>query len=444
MVNTLNTSRRSGDKKRSSDGRGFLAWVLVLLFICLVGIKMSSISLKNLQGGLLEQHSTEYRTAKSDPIVPSPKYSNMTANTTMESDFPPSKMYPNETTAPTKVPIMLGSNDTGLVAFERQEGVVIVTKIHGPNQKVLMDQSLCLLHHAYNHKPLYDIVVFTAEPLSDEDTEFVTSLVAPANITIVVDNRGFQEEVAALSPDRRKNFLDSCGVSTPENLTWWSECPGRVAYNWQAEFRSWQIWKHPAIASYKYMMWLDSDGFSTKIWPQDPIKTMIENDLVILFDNWPQGAISGADVTERIRKAFDVQLCKLSLVGGHFESQLGPGDGSTCSTGRFGLVHGFFHITNLDFFRSEAVQRWAEIWIGDGFLQRRYDDQAGVTVPSAVLAPNRSWDMRSKGIKLDIYHNSALDGKGNEKAGGFFTYWRTTVKEQLPTADGVCPIKARN
>lgn len=50
--------------------------------------------------------------------------------------------------------------------FKRYDNVVIATKIHGPHQWEILEQSFCLLHHAYNHKVLYDIVVFTAEPLS--------------------------------------------------------------------------------------------------------------------------------------------------------------------------------------------------------------------------------------------------------------------------------------
>ena len=120
---------------------------------------------------------------------------------------------------------------------------------------------------------------------------------------------------------------------------------------------------------------------------------------------------------------------------------VGPRDGSQCPPRRFGHIHGFFHITNLDFYRSDIVQRWAEIWIGDGFLQRSYDDQAAVTVPAAILAPERSWEMRSHGINLQVFHNNRMDGK--ERVGGFFRLWDTNVSHNLPSANGVCPIKSR-
>jgi hypothetical protein len=188
------------------------------------------------------------------------------------------------------------------------------------------------------------------------------------------------------------------------------------------------------------MMWLDSDAFCTREWAADPIQVMIENDLVILFDNWPQGQHGGADVKQRIWNAFGVNICTLRLEEGHFFSKL---RNTTCRGGRVGDIHGFFHITNLDFYRSDIVQKWAKIWIGDGFLQRRYDDQCAVTVPAAILAPEKAWDMRRNKIHLDIFHNFALDGKRGDKVGGFKKYWRQNAKARFPEAVNACPITAR-
>jgi hypothetical protein len=325
------------------------------------------------------------------------------------------------------------------IPFEKQDGVVIVTKIHGTHQLHLLNQALCLLHYAYNRRPQYDIVVFTTDPISEGDMDNLRTLIHPVHVSFVVDNRGLQEEIAALSLVRYQNFLRACKVDNPHNLTWWSECPGRIAYNWQAEFRSWHIWKHPALAPYQFMIWLDSDSFCTREWTVDPIQVMIENDLVILFDNWPEGTHGGADVKQRIWNAFGVNICTLQLEDGHFVSELRS---TACRGGPVGDIHGFFHITNLDFYRSDFVQKWAEIWIGDDFLQRRYDDQFAVTAPAAILAPEKAWDMRGNNIHLDVFHNFALDGKHREQVGGFLKYWRENAKDRFPDAVDVCPIKA--
>eukprot|EP00934_Nitzschia_sp_Nitz4_P003433 Nitzschia sp. Nitz4//scaffold291_size36643//25170//26588//NITZ4_007767-RA/size36643-processed-gene-0.21-mRNA-1//1//CDS//3329546139//3423//frame0 len=330
------------------------------------------------------------------------------------------------------------SNGTTWIPFQRLNGVVIATKIHGAHQLPLLEQSLCLLHHAYNNKPMYDIVVFTTLPIPDEMLVSSRNYVHPVNLTVVVDNRGLQEEIAALSPTRRTNFLQACNVAAPQNLTWFSNCPGRIAYNWQAEFRSWHIWKHPALAQYRYMMWLDTDAFCTKEWDVDPIHMAVENNLAILFDNWPNGRNSGKEVQRRIRSAFNVSLCNIDVKDGHFKSHVSaPG----CKGARIPNVHGFFHITNLDFFRSPVVQGWAEKWIGDGFLQRTFDDQAAVTVPTAILAPEKSWDLRRKGVRLEVFHNLKLDGKKSKQVGGFKQYWESVVIKQFPSAN-VCPINA--
>jgi hypothetical protein len=338
--------------------------------------------------------------------------------------------------------ITLPTSNRTVVAFEKQEGVVIVTKIHGKHHLPILEQSLCLLHFAYNRRPLYDIVVFTTLPVPEEMIAPIQKLVHPARLTVVVDNRGLQEEIAALSKPRYDAFLKACGVTSPVNLTWWSECPGRVAYNWQAEFRTWHIWNHLALRDYSIMMWLDADAFCTTEWPLDPIQAMIENDLVILFDNWPKGRHTGKDVQERIYEAFGLKLCHVRMLDGHFKTKV---SNTTCKLhSGVGDIHGFFHITNLDFYRSVPVQKWAETWIGNGFLQRRYDDQAGVTVPAAILAPERSWHMRRNKIVLSVYHNFDLDGSKGRRVGGFKKYWRKTARHQLPGADGVCQIKAGN
>jgi len=320
-----------------------------------------------------------------------------------------------------------------IIEFERQEGVVIVTKIHGPHQLGLLRQSLCLLNYAYNSRTLYDIVVFTTTPLEDEEIIETEKLVAPANLTVVIDNMGLQNEIQALSQDRREKFLQRCGVSSPENLTWWDKCPGRIAYNWQAQFRALHIWTHPAIAKYRYMLFLDSDGFSTRVWTQDPVTFFIKNNLAILFDNFPQGN-AVVKCNERIKSAFNTSICSGTLLDGKFKVTTGE----DC-TKRVPLIHGFFHITDLNFYRSKKVMQWQEKLIGDCFLCREFDDQVAVTVPAMMLAPERSFEMRSNGIYLDVYHNSQIDGK--VRAGGFLQYPKERGNKTLYD---ICPITAGN
>ncbi|KAL7570480.1 hypothetical protein ACA910_004262 [Epithemia clementina (nom. ined.)] len=330
-------------------------------------------------------------------------------------------------------------HNTTIIEFERQPRVVIATKLHGIHQLFLMEQSLCLLQYAYNYRVNYDIVAFSTDPIDDALLEPIRKLVAPAQFTLVVDNRGLQAEIQDLSPIRRTKFLERCNVSSPENLTWWSNCPGRIAYNWQAEFRAWHIWKHPALQAYRYMLWMDTDGFPTQVWDRDPIAYMIQHQLVVFFDNFPQGASRGEEVHRRVQQAFDNQtLCKIRLANGQLQSEIGR----HCPKARIPLVHGFFHITDLDFYRSDIVQTFAKTWIGDCFLCREYDDQGGVTIPAAMLAPHRAWDMRSHGFKLNVFHNHCLDGKERSQPSGFLKFWPQKGNTTFPQAYGKCPVKA--
>lgn len=335
------------------------------------------------------------------------------------------------------------SNTVFVPHFQRQEGVVIATKIHGPHQFSLAAQSLCLLQKAYNSRLNYDIIAFTTGPLNDHEVGRLRQLVYPSNLTVVLDSPGLQEQIAAISPRRRELFLQRCKVESPKNLTWWSNCPGRIAYNWQAEFRSIHIWRHPSLAPYKYMMWVDSDAFSTKVWEKDPIAYTVANDLVIFFDHFPQGQAQGwvqYQVMDRMNKSFNKTICSLQL---DRRGWLRPTFGSMKDCRRYRmlpLIHGFFHITNLDFYRRDIVMNWQETLIGDCFLCREFDDQIAVTVPAAILAPNRSREMRRSGYKLDVYHNSFLDAQANENVGGFKRYWKDH-KQDFPEAWGKCPIK---
>jgi hypothetical protein len=45
---------------------------------------------------------------------------------------------------------------------------------------------------------------------------------------------------------------------------------------------------------------------------------------------------------------------------------------------------------------------------------------------------------------LDVFHNLKIDGKERAKPAGFLRYYDINSRHTLPTAVGVCPIKAAN
>jgi hypothetical protein len=340
----------------------------------------------------------------------------------------------------------MNNNATAEISeFTRQEGVVIVTKVHGPHHLALLKQSMCLLHQAYNKKVKYDIVVFTTVPITENEKLLVDirAMISPVQLQVVLDNDGIVNEINKLSPLRRQNFLNRCNVTSPEEITWDSECyeegqgVGRISYNWQAEFRSWHIWRHEGLRKYRYMMWIDTDAFCTQVWDRDPIAIAMKNRMVIYFNNYPQGRAKAAQ--SRVKEAFGKFICYArKSSNGQLISMVSEDE--ECKGAQLWTIHGFNHITDLDFFRQKQVIQWAEIMIGDGFLCRTFDDQLAVTVPSVILAPERSWDMYKSGVQLKLYHNNLIDGKRKRKAGGFHTYWKKNAESQFPEALNTCEI----
>lgn len=344
------------------------------------------------------------------------------------------------------------TNATAIPKFKRYDKVVIATKIHGKHGWNEMIQSMCLLHYAYNHQMLYDIVVFSAEDLANnpefqEKIQELEAMVAPANITIVTDNRGLQEEFNARTPRQQELLLARCNITDSKNLTWDLKCPDKaenvgkkkmhttLGYHWQAEFRSIHIWTDPAIANYRYMLWLDSDGFVTREWKKDPVEYFIENEGVVMFDNFPMG---NANLPTMIQAGFNRTLCRLKL--DMLEGNFLPLYKGCKESKSFPLIHGFFHITDLDFFREERVVGALKRMAPDCFLCRNPDDQVAVTLPAALFAPKKAWDMSAKGFEMMVFHNFKMDGKVQMKPAGFRKHWKFNSSMHFPTADANCKI----
>ena len=186
------------------------------------------------------------------------------------------------------------------------------------------------------------------------------------------------------------------------------------------------------------MVWADSDAFPTHVWEKDPIAFFLRHSLVLLFDHFPMGRSYGVGWKERFQTVFGRSVCRISMVNGTLVPQLPDWKGSINSTRcphsiRVPQVHGFFHISNLDWYRSPQVLYWSDRLIGDELrFSRRYDDQIGITVPAAVWASNFSWELEANGFVLDIFHNSRLDGKVWANSSFHTNYWPTHGNRTFP------------
>ena len=408
-------------------------------------------------------------------------------------------------------------------AQKKKKDTVIVTKIHGLPGLQTLRQMLCLLHYAYNSRTKHDIVVFTSEPIifddddKDEDngsndsddggknnnnnnndnntiksskkTETINknkkelqqlqSLFAEDGVTlrIVVDNPGLHTMVHTLPIERRRQLLQRCGnLTTVEGLSWYSTCTEqrsaatlneRLAYTWQAEFRALHLWNHVAIRQYDYMMWIDADAFCTRRWTSDPVAVLKRYNLTLLFDHFPQGSARGYEFPSLTRQVFNKTICDVELNSSSGTLFAKEGNCLGKKGTRIHQVHGFLHVTKLDFFRSQKVSEWNSAMIrydeknaasegkgrvgddGDGDddndhgyyrFSRLFDDQIGLTIPAAVLAGNSSRDMRSMGVKLRVMHNYVLDGFMADWRGYFVPWWRRNANTSFPEACDRCVV----
>ena len=227
-------------------------------------------------------------------------------------------------------------------------------------------------------------------------------------------------------------------------LNWFHHCReegykgvANLGYAWQAVFRAYHLWTEEVLKPYKYMIWMDSDSLPTKSWEGDPMKYMIEKDLVLAYDRFPFGRTRGDLFAEKLKLAYNRTVCYVS------ETELGILKVKDClEPGNFNQIGGFMHITNLDFYRSPSALNFNKILTSykTPRFSRRWDDQIGVTAPAAMEYPERSWNIaRLLNLTLDIHHNGHLDGRQRNPHGfHYMKFWRTFGRENWDVGREMC------
>ena len=327
------------------------------MFLVLVLVSIVNVVIITQTGSILTGYNTFETEFEIDNDI-----RNSAASESKKNDSTNATATATATTSTTKA----NATSKDALPFKRYDKVVIATKIHGKRDWGLLVQSMCLLHYAYNHQVHYDIVVFTT--LDDIPTpwkEELQTLITPTTLTFVVDNRGLQDEIAALPPAQYEVFLDRCNVTDPRTLTWESICP-------DPDFPQ----ARPDIEQHEY-------------------------DLIL-------------DETHPTLNAADCEMLP--------------------------VIHGFMHITDLDFYRQPQVLNGLQTLFGNCFLCRIPDDQMAVTLPAAIYAPDKAWDLRTKGFDLRIFHNFRMDGAVPLQPPGFRRHWSEVAAMGFPTADQVCRI----
>ena len=166
---------------------------------------------------------------------------------------------------------------------------------------------------------------------------------------------------------------------------------------------------------------------------------LIRNKLVLLMGNFGQGMTGRmTGVQKRIYEAYNRTLCSsvVSPIDGRLVVEYGARE-SDCYV-EVQQVHGFFHITDLDFYRLPQNLKWFDVLIGDTNFMRRWDDQLGVIVPAAMLEPNRTVEMDKVGIHPGIMHNAMIMGKKDWKGGAYKAFWNKEAQTKFPEAIPMC------
>jgi hypothetical protein len=336
------------------------------------------------------------------------------------------------------------SSNSAVENFVHHPKVAIVMKIHGMAFLPEVKQSLCLLDVAYNNRVLYDIIIFHTIPIDESDKAAVQEIVHPANLTFVMDEKTLEQQIAEMTPLQQQVLVERCqNVSTTDDIRWHTSCrDGKhvmpIAYCWMSEFRAKEIWLQTALQPYKYMLWWDSDNYATMVWKQDPIEYMIREDLVILMAHYAQGSTKGdTGIQQKLLQVYNRTLCAARVMeNGRLHADYG--NARNCADTSVKQVHGFFHITNLDFYRLPQNLHWYDVEIGDNKFSRVWDDQLAVAIPAVMLAPERAAEMEMVGISPEIMHNGITMGKRKWRGGAYKAFWKSEGPTKFPEARTKC------
>jgi hypothetical protein len=368
--------------------------------------------------------------------------------------------------------------------FTRYDDVVIVTKVLFSKDLKNLKHCLCYLSHAYNDKRKYDIVVFTTLPWTEAEIAELRAVVAPANLIVALEAPPLEEQFAMMSPEEKQFHYKRCNVNVTagEEIGWFHYCtePGsnhynNLAYSWQAEFRSYHIWTHPAIMKvslfsyifrflqycislssnfislmtsllkllrmnclkYKYMIWLDSDARVAASWDgnNDPMKVMVENNLNLMFSGL-EGKTKSLKVKEKIDKVYGKSICRLQRTAGGTLNPHFCNDNKTAFI--LNQVAGNHHISNLKTYRKPIHQKFLKEFVGDYRFGRQFDDQIAITIPAVMEGGEKAWHERSHGLKLMIAHHRMYDNVFQEKAPQNLDFFYKKLKENFEGLEDRC------
>ena len=330
---------------------------------------------------------------------------------------------------------VISNSNTNITSEVQTYGrAAIVTKVLHVKDVQYLKEWVCLINHSYNDRMKHDFVIFTTMPWEESDIKELQKSAYPAKLIVALEAPSLEEQVAAMAAEEKNFLYKRCNVTEGKHISWFHYCtePGskhlnNLGYSWQAEFRAYHIWTHPALKDYKYMMWIDADASVGTHWDIDPIKAMEDNDLTVLYAGWPYGKIENNDnIKRKLINAYGTSICRVKKAA-HPEGDAQIFAQTCNTTATIDPIAGNHHITNLDVFRKDVHQKFLKDFTGDHRFSRAADDQLAVTIVGLMeqyIQNNRTdvpkefkvWHERSHGMKLMIAHHNMYDVVKAEKA----------------------------
>ena len=162
---------------------------------------------------------------------------------------------------------------------------------------------------------------------------------------------------------------------------------------------------------------------------------MVKNNLTLMFDNiygrtlWPE-------LKTKQMKAYNRSICRIGLAEeGHLLAKECEGEDDRIELWQ---IHGFFHITNMEFYRSERHYNFLRILVEDYRFSRKWDDQIAVMVPVLIEEPEKAWDLRSHNFTLRIAHHGLYDGKEINNYRNKKRWWDNDIKGNWTAGVALC------
>lgn len=183
-------------------------------------------------------------------------------------------------------------------------------------------------------------------------------------------------------------------------------------------FRTMVVWNHPELASYEYMLQMDSDDFPTKEWKRDPIDLLVRSDAVYFYDRTVYGLIPQTNPSHDpffslVRSHFFPEtdhFCGIDASGGALKPVERDEKCPVMELDGFEEAMGNFQLAELAFFRGEAFQSWAAAFAKEPYIYTRsWNDQQLLSIGLAILAPGKARSLESEGISLGLFHNNLID-----------------------------------